>query len=167
MVLRLLGQGLDKIEAGEWADYDLLRDGMRYITVYSDKHHHPAEDVLYEALARVSPEAGTALAAILTEHEKLIEKGRSLLLTIEAIKEEAMVSREDFLRIGREYVDTLGRHMGIEESHLFPLADKTLSPDDLADVTERLERLPDPLFGPSLDEDFRQLWIWIEAHSSS
>ena len=167
IVLRLLAQGLDRIEAGESADYDLLHDVMRYITGYSDLHHHPAEDVLYEALARASPEAAAELAAIVTEHEKLIEKGRSLLETIIAIEEEAMVRRDDFLRVGRDYVHTLGRHMGIEESRLFPLADESLSQDDLADVTERLERLPDPLFGPALDEEFRQLWKWIEAHSNA
>lgn len=166
-VLRLVGQGLDRIEAGDSADYDLLHDVMRYITGYSDLHHHPAEDVLYEALAKASPEAASELAAIVTEHEKLIDKGRSFLVTIEAVEDEVMVSREDLLRIGRDYVDTLAHHMGIEESRLFPLADESLSQDDLADVTERLERLPDPLFGPALDEEFRHLWKWIEAHSNS
>ena len=165
-VLRLLGPELDRIEAGESADYDLLHDVMRYITGYSDLHHHPAEDVLYEALAMASPEAARDLAAIVTEHEKLIQKGRSFLETIEAVEEDAMVGRADFLRIGRDYIDMLGRHMGIEESRLFPLADKTLSQDDLAGVNERLERLPDPLFGPALDEEFRHLWKRIEAHSN-
>lgn len=164
-ILRLVGHELDRIEAVESADYALLHDALRYITGYSDLHHHPAEDVLYEALARVSPEAASELAAIVTEHEKLIEKGRSFLENIEAAEEEAMIRRDDFLRIGRDYVDTLGRHMGIEESRLFPLADKSLSEDELTGVSERLERRPDPLFGPSLDEEFRHLWKWIESHS--
>ena len=165
-VLRLVGQGLDRIEAGDSADYGLLHDVMRYITGYSDLHHHPAEDVLYEALARASPDAASELAAIVTEHEKLIEKGRSFLAAIEAVEDEIMVNRADFLRAGRDYVETLGRHMGIEESRLFPLADKTLSEMDVTAVGDRLERLPDPLFGPALDEEFRHLWKWIEAHSS-
>jgi hemerythrin-like domain-containing protein len=166
-VLRLLGPEFDRIEAGEPADYDLLHDAMRYVTGYSDLHHHPAEDVLYEALVKASPEAAKEVAAIVSEHEKLIERGRSFLDTVEAVVEEAMVRREEFLRIGRDYVDTLGRHMGIEESRLFPLADKTLSQEDLAAVTERLNRLPDPLFGPALDEEFRHLWNRIESHSNA
>jgi hemerythrin-like domain-containing protein len=164
-LLRLVEHELDRIEAVESADYALLHDALRYITGYSDLHHHPAEDVLYEALAGAMPDAATELAAILTEHEKLIEKGRSFLQNIEAAEEEAMIRRDDFLRIGRDYVDTLGRHMGVEESRLFPLADKVLSEDELTGVSERLERRPDPLFGPSLDEEFRHLWKWIEAHS--
>ena len=164
-VLAVLERELDRIEQGGSADYELLQDVMRYITGYSDLHHHPAEDVLYEELAKAAPEAAGELSVILTEHEKLIDKGRQFLETIEAVEEEAMVKRADFLRIGHAYVDTLSHHMGIEESRLFPLADRVLSDDAFANVSERLERQPDPLFGPALHEEYRQLWKRIEAHS--
>lgn len=164
-VKRLAMHELDALESGQEADYSLLEEIMRYITSYSDAHHHPTEDILYEALKSSSPAAAARVEAVVGEHEPLIEKGRALLEAIEAVEEGAIVRRDVIVATGRDYFNALGRHMGVEERELFPMAARELPPDAWAELDARVERAPDPLFGPAIDEGFRRLWQRIEAHS--
>ncbi len=165
-LLRIAERELNVLEQGRSADYGLLEDIMRYITGYSDAHHHRVEDVLYDELERSSPDAAKRVEAVVSEHGPLIEQGRSFLETIEAVEEEAIVRRDQFIAMGRAYVSALGRHMGVEESELFPLAEKSLTDDDWRQLNERTDTPPDPLFGESVDTEFRQLWARLQAHGA-
>lgn len=164
--MRVAAKELDALEGGQSADYGLLEDIMRYVTGYSDAHHHPTEDVLYDELKSRSPAVAAQVEAIVGEHETLIDRGREFLETIEAVEDGAIISRDALLAVGREYIDTLGRHMGIEEKRLFPLASSELTDEAWSAMDERIERAPDPLFGSSVDERFRRLWQRIEAHTT-
>ncbi len=155
---------LHAIEVGGDPDYELLEDAMRYLTSYSDAHHHPNEDVVFEVLRRRAPEASAQIAAIESEHDKLVRQGRELLESVEALKDEAILSRGEILRRGKAYFDALHAHMSLEESTLFPLADRALTAADWHVVRERILVGADPLFGPTKDADFRRLWQRIEAH---
>lgn len=165
-VLTIAEQAIDAIAAGNSTDYDLLEDVMRYVTGYSDVHHHPTEDVVYEQLKRCSPDAASKVDAITAEHDVLIQKGRAFLELVEAVEGEAMVRRDQFVRVGREYLSALGRHMGVEERELFPLAAAALSPAAWVEVGALVGAQPDPLFGPSIDEEYRRIWERIQAHTA-
>jgi len=164
-VMRVAARELDALEAGDSADYSLLEEIMRYLTGYSDAHHHPTEDILFAELGASSAEARDEVAAIAAEHDTLTERGRDFLQAVESVEGEAIVRRDALVRSGRDYFGALGRHMGVEESRLFPLAAKRLSPEAWKALGERIERAPDPLFGPALDEEYRRLWQRIEAHT--
>jgi len=164
-VMRVAARELDALEAGESADYGLLEEIMRYLTGYSDAHHHPTEDILFAELGVRSPAARAEVDAITAEHDTLIVRGREFLEAVEAVEDEVMVRRDALVRSGRDYFAALGRHMGIEEARLFPLATQELSPEAWEALGERIERAPDPLFGPALDEEYRRLWQRIEAHT--
>ena len=152
------------LEAGGTADYSLLEDVMCYVTGYPDTHHHPTEDIVFERLKERVPEAAGDVDALLAEHEVLIARGRYFLDAIRAIEEEAFVLREDLLRRGHDYFSMLQRHMDTEEGELFPRARKELTEEDWEHLGKRIERRQDPLFGPSLDEDYQRLWRRIQAH---
>ena len=155
---------LAAIEAGENADLELLEDIMRYVTGYPDTHHHPTEDVVFEQLKLRAPGAADEIDAILSEHRQVIESGIRFLEAIQAVQEAVVMIRDDFVQTGREYLSLLERHMDVEESRLFPLAQSTLTAQDWSHVDELIEQRPDPLFGASLDEDYRRLRQYIEAH---
>ena len=155
---------LKAIEADDDPDYELLEDVMRYLTGYSDATHHPNEDVVFEVLERRAPEAAPDIGAIASEHDRLVEQGRVFLERLEALKDEAIVSRAELLRSARAYFSALHKHMSVEESTLFPLADRRLTEADWHAIREQILVATDPLFGPTKDANFRRLWERIAAH---
>ncbi len=155
---------LDAIEADQSADYELLEDVMRYLTAYSDAHHHPNEDVMFAALVERAPETAKQIDAIEYEHEHLAAQGRLFLESLVAHRDEAIVPREELVRRGRAYFGALRKHMSLEETTLFPLVLRTLTGADWHAVRERILVGTDPLFGPVRDANFRRLWQSIEAH---
>jgi hemerythrin-like domain-containing protein len=160
----LASHELARIEAGQTADLDLLEDIMCYVTGYPDTHHHPTEDVVFQQLKLRVPEVAGEIDAILSEHRQMVESGTHFLEAIRAVEEEAIMVRGDFVLAGRAYFSLLEQHMNVEESRLFPLAQSKLTVDDWQRLGERIEQRPDPLFGASLDMDFRRLRQRIEAH---
>ena len=158
---------LHSIEADQTADYELLEDVMRYLTAYSDVHHHPNEDVMFDALVERAPETAKQIDAIEYEHEHLAAQGRLFLESLEAHRDEAILARGELVRRGRAYFEALQKHMSLEESTLFPLAVRTLTPDDWHTVRERILVAADPLFGPVRDANFRRLWHSIELHRAA
>lgn len=158
---------LRAIEHDDDPDYELLEDALRYLTSYSDAHHHPNEDVVFAALHDRAPESAAKIAAIAAEHDFLVSQGQRVLDSIEALKEEAILSRGELVSTARDYFAALRQHMSLEESVLFPLADRRLTDADWHSVRERILTGTDPLFGPAKDADFRRLWERIEAHKKT
>lgn len=161
----LIETELDKIEADGQPDYGLLEDIMVYVTGYPDTCHHPTEDVVFEALKRVAPEAAADVDALSAEHRTLIGAGRAFLEAIRAVEEEALVARTDFHAKGLRYLETLVGHMNKEESGLFRLAADRLEREDWAAIEAQVRSRSDPLFGASVQKDFRRLRQRISAHT--
>jgi hemerythrin-like domain-containing protein len=166
LVLRLGNAELDALEQGSSADYTLLEDIMSYVTGFSDTHHHPTEDIVFARVVERAPESAGEIEPILAEHDALIEKGRLFYERLEAVREDAMVRRDELVAAGREYFSQLHKHMSAEETRLFPLAMRTLAPEDWGGIEQRIVARADPLFGASRDESFRRLWQRIEAHET-
>ncbi|WP_428103226.1 hemerythrin domain-containing protein [Candidatus Rariloculus sp.] len=163
-VLKIAERTLGSVEAGEDADFSLLEDAMRYITGYSDTHHHPVEDIVFRQLRKRSPQMAAEIDAIAAEHDSIIMKGKRFLDSVAAVEEGALVPRSALVNRGREYLSTLSKHMDLEESTLFPAAATMLDESDWESVSKRIDCRPDPLFGTSLDEDYRRLWKLIQLH---
>ncbi len=163
-IAALVAAELAAAENGAPPDYDLLENIMLYVTSYPDTHHHPTEDVMFARLRHVAPEAGTDIDELLAEHEKLTAYGRQFLRTIRAIEEEAVVRRAEFLAQGRRYLDFLTAHMNKEEAGLFRLAAERLDASDWEQISANVEAMEDPLFGPTVNADYRRLWQRITAH---
>lgn len=163
-VASLAREELRLLEAGETVDYSLLEDVMCYVTGYLDTHHHPTEDLVFERLKQRAPDSAEDVNSILAEHKELIARGRRFLDVIRAVAQEAFVLREDLLHRGHDYLSMLERHMNTEEDQLLPRARKELTDEDWEHLGKRIDRRPDPLFGPALDEDYRRLWRRIQAH---
>lgn len=165
-LMRIIAHELDELEAGREPDYELVEDILRYITGYSDIHHHPTEDLVYDELRKISPEAAGEVEEIVAQHHGLIDQGRAFLEAIEAVEEAAIIRRDRLLDSGRKYLTALGRHMGTEEGKLFPLAAERLSAESWSAVEAGAQQPPDPLFGESVEREYQTLWQRIEAHSA-
>ncbi|MDH3511912.1 MAG: hemerythrin domain-containing protein [Gammaproteobacteria bacterium] len=154
---------LAAIEGGQHEDYCLLEDIMRYVTGYPDTHHHPTEDIVFAQLKARAPGTAPEVDRILADHAALLVKGRRFLEAIQAVEEGTIMRRDEFVDRGQEYLSSLGEHMRVEESRLFPLAKEHLSDADWDEIGRRVQRQDDPVFGASVDEDYRQLWQRIQS----
>jgi len=161
-LLDILDRELDVVEQAGNADFEIMRDVMHYLTRYSDAVHHPMEDLVYARLADRSPKARKALAPIPEHHERIEVESRELFDTLSMIADGGMSLRADILAAGRTYVADLRKHIEMEELHLFPMAERTLDDQDLEEVARTLEAQKDPLFGPLVEADFRNLYDHIQ-----
>jgi hemerythrin-like domain-containing protein len=160
-LLNILERELDTVEQAGNADFPLMRDAMQYLTRYSDKVHHPMEDLVYARLADRSPSARAKLAVVPQQHQRLERDGAALLQTVSMIADGGMTLRAAILRAGRRYVADLRKHIEMEDRHLFPLVAEILDDADLTEVAQILRDQKDPVFGEVEDADFQTLYAHI------
>jgi hemerythrin-like domain-containing protein len=79
-----------------------------------------------------------------------------------AVDHGAVLQREQFLSLAREYIDMQMRHMRIEETSIFPLVEEKLSIPDWKHIIKKSPAGNDPLFDKSNPPHFDVLTTWIE-----
>lgn len=161
-LLDILERQLDHVAATKDENFEVMRDVMHYMTRYSDMIHHPMEDLVYARLADKAPKARDDLAAVPSDHERLNSEGAALYESLKSIADGEMVLRDSILTQGRNYVEHLRKHMVLEERHLFPRAKEVLDERDLSEVERILDEQRDPVFGPVVENDFRDLFDFIK-----
>jgi hemerythrin-like domain-containing protein len=161
-LLDIFENELAKIEQAEDADFEIMRDVLRYLTRYSDAVHHPAEDLVYARLADRSPKARRELAPIPEAHTRIEQESRAILEAVNQIADGGMALRAEIVKIGQRYVTDLRSHIALEEKHLFPMAKQFLDDDDLEAVQKVLDENKDPVFGEVVEADFRDLYDHIQ-----
>lgn len=167
-LLQILSKALDRVAAGERSDYELLADIMRYLTQYPDLIHHPAEEELMERFQK----AGRTLSDVERvkrrlgdDHRLLAEQGRSFRHALGQVVDGGLALRDDLVETGKRYVEAQHGHMTWEESEVFERAND-LAPPALDAVEKALASSTDPLFGPVLAEEYRNLWSYIQSQIS-
>lgn len=149
-------------------DYDVLRGIADYFFEYPDSCHHPKEDVVFECLRERYPRIASALEDLPSEHRQTHERARWFRDTVRALLNDTDIAREAVVRAGRIFIETERRHMTNEEQRFFPLAERTLTPEDWSDIAGELARVCDPLLGNSVEDEFRvlreRLLAWQEEY---
>ncbi|MDJ0759046.1 MAG: hemerythrin domain-containing protein [Woeseiaceae bacterium] len=155
VLLNLLQREVDHVaHEDETADFELMQDIMRYMTVYPDTTHHPKEDLIYAGMRAKRPDLAQGLEAVEGDHEDIAESSKRLLADIQAVVAGAYVTRDRVISDAREYVDRLRNHMDWEEGDLFARAEAMM--DELEIDTSHLDA-DDPLFGSEGDSSFANL----------
>ena len=157
-LLHLFESELALFHRGEEPDYALMRDIMLYLTQYPDRFHHPNEDVIFARLQQVDPSTRDAVAQLERQHGGLRAQGSELLVLLDEVLADALMSRDDVETPARAYAAALRAHMDREERELFPLAASRLGTRDWAAITSALHRYDDPLFGAQLDPGYRAIF---------
>jgi len=165
-LIDILASSLQQINAGENADFELMRDVMHYLVRFNDTVHHPCEDLLYARMADKSKALARQFAGLGNEHDHLIELGKRLADNLSMIADGGMSLREDILALGNEYVSEFRQHMMREERSLFPMIEQHLEDTDSEEVFQILQAQQDPVFGPILDADFKALYDHIHTHKN-
>ncbi len=121
-----------RLEAGDAVPLDALMQAVEFIGTFADSYHHgKEEEFLFPALERAGIErAGGALGAIDHQHELERELTSGLNRAIRACQLGNEGAQELFVTDARRYVDLMIRHMQMEDSMLFRLADEVLSEEE-------------------------------------
>lgn len=139
-------------------DYDLMLDIMEYLTSYSDRVHHPREDIIFAKVAERDPAVKQAVDELSKQHHEMAENGKALRARLQSILNGMIESRQSIESAGRGYVATFRRHMDKEYQNVFPAARKALSQEDWNRVDAEAGQIEaDPLFGERLDQQYASL----------
>jgi hemerythrin-like domain-containing protein len=157
-LVALLEEQARIFEGGEQVpDFDVIRDILDYCANHSDRYHHPMEDVVFRRLVEREPSCGQAVEGLLAEHHDLTELTRRTLEAVGEVAVQQQIPREQVVHLIRQYADTLRRHMGREETELFPLAERYLTGEDWAAIDGQVVSGEDPLFGTADEARYRAL----------
>lgn len=156
-LLRLMRKQVDVFHAGGEPNYTLLQDIVSYLREYSDKFHHPREDVAFERLAQYCPEMELVLARLQQEHRVIAHTGATLLAYIESVLEGTILPREQLEAAAANYLIYYENHINTEEVAVLARAAQHLTAEDWAAVGKAVPLVPDPLFGSDPQERFREL----------
>lgn len=156
-LLKALERQLDLLAQAEHPDYDVIDGVLQYCREFPDRCHHPKEDLLLERLLMRQPDASEKIGDLYKEHEELANLTNRLVHGFDSLLNEAEISREGIVSLGREFLQHYWDHMRKEEEVFLPLAREVLSDSDLKQVDRKISGAPDPLFGPEVDERFDSL----------
>ncbi len=155
-LLTLLHKQLDAFHGGENPNYELMLDIVSYLREYSDRVHHPREDVAFDRLAQRAPELALPLARLKQEHRVIARAGEVLVGHLEAILSDAVVPRAEVEMAVATYLVYYGNHIAKEEEDVLARAASLLGAEDWAAVKDAAHGR-DPLFGEPPEERFRSL----------
>ena len=157
-LLDRLASELDKIRDIEPAEIELMGEMMHYLTHYPDAVHHPREDLIFAKLALRDASTRQAVEELAQEHRDLADKGQAFLRVLGSVVDGAMVHRELLEQCGCDYVEALRAHIRKEERTVFRRVEAALAAEDWAEIEAADERRPDPLFGPIVEQEYRDLF---------
>jgi hemerythrin-like domain-containing protein len=157
-VLDLLDKLLDGFHEGAEPDYELTCEMLEYMESYADQVHHPTEDLIFRRVLERAGADQPILGILMHQHRTLVELNRRFRQSLEGVVHEEVLRRDEVESQGRELVDTLRRHMVLEDSEAFPLVLQYLSPDEWEELAEAAPDAEDPVFGAPDPARFRALY---------
>jgi len=156
-LLDLVERQVDGFATGGTLDFELFDSILDYVLHYPDLYHHPREDLIFRRLQERDPAARAAVAAMLAEHDRLQQVDRAFAGVIRNIEREAELPRSWFLDTARTFIKETRAHMELEESDLFPHAQRCLTEADWQELDAALIAPSDPLFAGTVEERYRAL----------
>lgn len=156
-LLDLLQRQVDLFHGGQRPGYELMLDIITYLREYSDRFHHPREDVAFECLARRAPDMRLPLARLSQEHRVIALAGEKLARLLDAILDEAMVTRAEVEMAASTYLVYYRNHIASEEDGVLERAARMLTAEDWERVRTAVVADPDPLSHADADQRYREL----------
>jgi hemerythrin-like domain-containing protein len=146
-LLELLRHEVEVFETGRRPRYELMLDVISYLREYSDRFHHPREDVAFARLARHRPELELVLARLRQEHRVIATAGEKLFGLLSAALDDTMVSRADVEAAAATYLVYYRGHIASEENDVLAHAARCLTEEDWEAVNAAVPPGADPVFG--------------------
>jgi hemerythrin-like domain-containing protein len=162
LLLGTLEEQLQTSDLSAPGEYFLMQDIVSYLHEYPDVVHHPTEDLLFDKLVRRKPDSEKDVARLRRDHEKLSGNTADILKLLDDAAEQHTPEAAEAVRVALDkYIGRLRRHMGFEESQMFPAAVQCLANKDWQAIESNLDAVQDPLFGSAVAQDYRVLYEYF------
>ena len=163
-LLKILRNKIELLEKDEMIDFRLIKTIITYLRNYSDKYHHPMEDLIFDYYInnRVVPDD---IATRLSQEHKIIKKATiELDELLGMILLDAIVPKEQCIEKLQNFVELQSAHMAYEEHEILPLIADSLSAEDWSNIERQWQHkeYSDPLFGDKVSEQYRTLATYIK-----
>ncbi len=121
-LLKLLRKEIDVFHSGSDPNYPLMLDIIAYLRDYSDRVHHPREDVAFDRLAKHCPDLQIVLSRLQQEHRVIARAGANLHERLDAILAGEVIAREDVEADAATFLVYYESHIAKEESEVLARA---------------------------------------------
>jgi hemerythrin-like domain-containing protein len=147
---------------GTLPDFAALRAMLFYMDEFPEQRHHLKESqLLFPKLRLRTDEVNHLIDRLDEDHargEQAIRDLEHALLGFEMMGE---TRRAAFEQAAQQYADFYFQHMSLEEKQIMPLAEKTLTAEDWAELDAAFAANRDPLTGHEPEDDYRALFSRI------
>jgi len=164
-LLDLLEAQVFTFHKGDHPNYDLMADIVQYLRGFSDRVHHPREDIAFARLVAKDPDAELIVNRLLQEHRVIAIAGDTLEKYIESALGDVMASRAELEAAADTYLVYYRNHILTEDNRILPRAARLLTPEDWAAVVLAVPAIADPLFGDTVETRYRELRRQIDREA--
>jgi hemerythrin-like domain-containing protein len=166
LLLDTLEEQLQSTDLTATGDFFLIQDIVHYLYEYTDAVHHPTEDLMFEKLLKRDPTRESDVTHLRRDHVSLHKDTARIQKLLNAAAKHRTPKAAEAVRVSaRKYIDRLRRHIQFEETDLFPGAVRCLASRDWHAIEVSLEARQDPLFGPTVERDYRVLYEYFASRA--
>lgn len=156
-LLALLHKQVDVFHSGERPNYELMLDIVSYLREYTDRVHHPREDIAYAHLAKHRPDLSLVLERLRQEHRVIAHAGDTLRQLLQAIIGGAILSRAEVEMAAATYLVYYGNHIAKEEEEILSRAAQSLTSEEWEDMRRAVPPVNDPMGHRGEERHYREL----------
>lgn len=162
LLLETLEEQLGATELTAAGDFFLIQDIVHYMHEYTDAVHHPTEDLMFDKLVQRNPDRARDVAHLRKDHDAMHKETASIQKLLDAAAKRKTPKAAEAVRAATDkYIGRLRQHIHFEETELFPAAIQCLASRDWHAIEISLEARQDPLFGPTVQRDYRVLYEYF------
>ena len=163
-LLTILRKKIQRLQQDEKIDYRLIKAVITYLREYSDKYHHPMEDLIYDYYLKYRVVDKQLALRLSQEHQLIKEATIELDELLDMILLDAVVPTERCIEKLSHFVSIQSAHLAYEEQQILPLIEDSLTADDWANLEQQWQHKDynDPLFGQNVSEQYKQLAEFIK-----
>lgn len=166
-LLRLLETNLHALQSDDEPDYPLMLEIIEYVQSYADVFHHPREDLLFARVTERDSSVRKEVESLLEQHVQLKNSTRSLLDSLNAVLNDAVVDKFLLMDTIHGYIESQREHIVLEESSIYPYIERLLTPEDINWLDKHHPVVTDPVFGDLVENRFQQLYKRILESSDT
>ena len=158
-LLKILKQKIELLKKDEKIDFRLVETIITYLRIYSDKYHHPLEDLIYDYYINNYGRASDAVSRLSEQHKGLKKVTVELDELLNMVLLDAVVPKEQCIEKLQNFVELQSAHLTYEEQEVLPLIKEALSPQDWIKVGLQWQHKDheDPLFGDKVSQQYHKL----------
>lgn len=161
-LLAILKKKLTALRDEKPINYSLVKEIVDYLCSYSEKTHHPKEDILYqyyiEHYGAENQVRGNTMKNLEADHVALAKRSHEFMDIVEMILQDAVVPQDVFMAQLEGFIKAQKAHLDLEEQEILPVISNTFSTQDWQ-VVESMWEHPgdDPVFGDTIADQYKQL----------